>query len=408
MKTHNILLFNILLLFFTLTVHSQDMSAEDIFTKYNSAIVVIMTYDAAGRLNSQGSGIILNEQGILVTNFHVYAGSDKIEIKHNDSLITNSGIVGINVEKDILILKIDKSDFPNIPFASSDELKVGQKVYAIGSPLGLENSMSEGIISGFRKIGKSNKPYTQISASISPGSSGGAVLNSKGELVGMTTSSYIDGQNINFAIPVDEILNVTAGNYNPKQTIEALNYFYKAYDSFEKGKYQIAVENYSKYIGLSPNEAKAYNYRGLSYAMLEKHKNAFEDYDKAIKIDAQFSPAYYNRGELNYKQEEYEKAIKDFTKVIQFEPNNENAYNARGLAYSKEENYKKSISDFSKVIELDPDDVKGYVNRGLARYYNTDFEEAIQDWKKAIDMNPDLERPLRPLINAAFELWRYK
>jgi Flp pilus assembly protein TadD len=408
MKTIRIFLFSILLFTFSIHIYSQDIPADEIFAKFSDAVVVIVTYDENGKVNSQGSGIILNDKGIVVTNFHVFAGSEKIEIKHKDAVIENSGVVGVNIEKDILILKIDGSQYPDIPFANADELKVGQKVYTIGSPLGLENSMSEGIISGFRKIGKTNKSYTQISASISPGSSGGAVLNSKGELVGMSTSTYEDGQNINFAIPVEEILKVTAGNYNPKETLEALHYFYKGYNAFKDGKYDESIESYSKYIGLSPNEAKIYNYRGLSYAQLEKYKSATEDYNKAIKLDSAYAAPYYNRGEVYFKQEEYDKAIKDFTKVIRIDPDNYNAYNARGLAYSKNEQYDKSTKDFTKVIDLEPDYVAGYINRGLSDYYAKDFEHAIQDWKKAIDMQPSLEKDLRPLINMAFELWRYK
>jgi len=117
-------------------------------------------------------------------------------------------IIGVDVDKDLLILKIKGKKFPAVKIGNSKSLNVGQRVYAIGSPMGLENSISEGIISGLRSYDELRRSFIQITASISPGSSGGAVVNDKGELIGISTLTFKQGQNLNFAIPIEDILKV--------------------------------------------------------------------------------------------------------------------------------------------------------------------------------------------------------
>jgi Flp pilus assembly protein TadD len=337
----------------------------------------------------------------MVTNYHIFAGCDKIEIKRRDTIIAHGGIIGISIEKDILIIKLDNPDFPNITIADEGSLKVGQKVYAIGSPLGLENTMSEGIISGFRKIGLAENDYIQISASLSHGSSGGAVLNSRGELIGMSSMGMEEGQNINFAIPVSDIIEVNKGSITDKKTLEALTYFFKGYNECESGNYEEAVKEYTRYIEISPLEAKAFNYRGIAYMKLAKYEKAISDFTKAIKIDPNFVPPYLNRAEVYIKTEEFEKAAKDISTLIRLEPDNTDAYYARGLAYSKDSEYRKAIKDFTKVIELEPTYVSAYINRGFAFYSIEEYARAIEDWNFSIKLEPSLERDLRPFINRA-------
>jgi len=185
----------------TTILYSQDLSPENIFEKVNNAVVVVLAYDYEGKLAKQGSGVVLNDKGYIVTNYHILAECDKIEIKHYDKVIPYVDIIGVDVEKDILILKIKREIIPSLKIADSDKLKVGQRVYAIGSPLGFENTISEGIISGLRNYDELNRNFIQITASLSTGSSGGAVVDSKGELIGISTLTVRGGQNLNFIIP---------------------------------------------------------------------------------------------------------------------------------------------------------------------------------------------------------------
>ena len=186
-----ILLYFLLFYFPFSAVIAQELTAEQIYAKINDAVVTIYTFDANGKILSQGSGVVLNEKGWVVTNYHVYAGAEKLVVKHKEKIVKYSGIIGLDVEKDILILKIADLSFLPISLGNSDLLRVGQKIYAIGSPMGFENTITEGIISGLRSYEERTKNFIQVSAAISPGSSGGAVVNAKGELIAITTLTGI-------------------------------------------------------------------------------------------------------------------------------------------------------------------------------------------------------------------------
>ena len=179
--------FLLVFLFYSLPGNSQTLKPEEIFEMYNKSIVVIYPVDFNGQVTGQGSGVILKDKGLLITNFHVFSGAEKMIVVHGDDTLNYDGIIGVDVDKDIVIARLEGYECSNIPVGNSDEIKVGEEVYAIGSPLGLENTITKGIVSGYRKsLGEIKSTLIQIDASLSPGSSGGAIFNSKGEIIGIT------------------------------------------------------------------------------------------------------------------------------------------------------------------------------------------------------------------------------
>ena len=254
--------FFILAFFFliSLRLNSQTLSAEQVYEKVKDAVVVVLAYDYSDELAKQGSGVVLNDKGYVVTNYHILSGCERLEIMHGDEIIPYVDIIGIDVEKDILILKIEEKKFPSVKLGDVKSLKVGQRVYAIGSPMGFENTISEGIISGLRSYEEYEKNFIQISASISFGSSGGAVVNDKGELIGISTLTAKEGQNLNFAIPIDAVLDVEISSYSKNDAYKDFEWFAKGYDAIEKGNYPEARDLLKKATTLNPNEPKYQNH----------------------------------------------------------------------------------------------------------------------------------------------------
>lgn len=207
---------------------SHAQTAQEVFTKVKDAVVLIESYDYDGTKSSQGSGVILNSKGIMVTNLHNYAGNEKIKIIHNGIEIPGGDIIGLDLKKDILVMKISENSFPEIPIGVTGDLKIGAKCFTVGSPLGFENSVSEGLISGIRQLEeKDNQTFIQFTADIAPGSSGGAVLNDKGELIGISTLGIKGYAGYNFAVTIEDILNTGLGEYDTKDKLNALNIFFK-------------------------------------------------------------------------------------------------------------------------------------------------------------------------------------
>lgn len=392
---------------FSVNIKSQDLKPEEIFEKFQDAIVVVYSYDFNNNLKGQGSGVIINEKGWVITNFHVFEGCQRMDLVHKGDTIKYSDIIGVDVEKDLVIMKIESGAYPNIKL-SDKGTKVGQKVYAIGSPMGLENTMSEGIVSGNRtEIGKKKMNLVQITAQLSPGSSGGAVLNFLGELIGISSMGMREGNDLNFAIPVADILKVKIDSYNDKKKIEALNFFYQGQNLYEEGKNEEAIKYYTKFLEMFPKDHKAYNYRGLAYYARKQYEKAITDYNSAIKIDPTFSAAYNNRADTYFKMKEYELAIKDFSYVIKFEPKNIDAYFGRGVVEMSDESYGDAIDDFAVVLKEEPQNTNALINTGICEFYKKRYERAIENWKTAIKYKPALKNELQPLIDQADTLWQY-
>lgn len=159
----------------------------------------------------QGSGFILDKQGHILTNYHVIANAQKIEVQTSDKRRYRARLIGGDRLHDLALLQIDAPNLQPAVLASSRNLQVGQQVYAIGNPFGLSGTMTSGIISAIRSVrGPESAPIEnaiQTDAAINPGNSGGPLLNSHGEVIGINTMIAQNGaeQNagIGFAIPID-------------------------------------------------------------------------------------------------------------------------------------------------------------------------------------------------------------
>ncbi len=159
--------------------------------------------------SSLGSGVIVSEQGLILTNDHVVASADEIEIAMADGRKMSAKVVGTDPETDLAVIKVDADNLPAITFASSDKLNVGDVVLAIGNPFGVGQTVTQGIISalGRNHLGINTfENFIQTDASINPGNSGGALINTQGNLVGINSAIYSrngGSMGIGFAIPAN-------------------------------------------------------------------------------------------------------------------------------------------------------------------------------------------------------------
>lgn len=179
-----------------------NMSAEEVYEKCSPAVFYIELYDKDGNAFGRGSGFFISSDGTAVTNFHVIknAYSANIICPGRSKIYDLKGVYDYNEKNDWAIIKVEGNDFPYLEL-ETEAVKGGETVYAIGSPRGLQNTISEGLISNVERNIDGVK-YIQTSAPISPGSSGGALINTKGKVVGITSAFFTDGQNLNLAIPV--------------------------------------------------------------------------------------------------------------------------------------------------------------------------------------------------------------
>lgn len=170
-----------------------------------SSVVMIAIHDGKGDVIGTGSGIMIGEGGYILTNHHVASGGRfySVRMEDEEEIYQTDEIIKYNPVLDLAVIRINRRLKPIPIYQGGKELVRGQKVVAIGSPLGLFNSVSDGIISGFRVI--DGVDMIQFTAPISHGSSGGAVLNMQGEVIGISTAGIDSGQNINLAVGYEYI-----------------------------------------------------------------------------------------------------------------------------------------------------------------------------------------------------------
>ena len=210
--------------------YNDDLNAEQIIEKYKPALISIWmneknyysysTYSYIDTTLLNGSGFILNEDGLIGTNYHVVERIDSLLVKTSDGIFYNADLIYTDEINDFAIIKlIDTTGrkFPFVTLGNTEDIKAGQEVFAIGSPLGFEYTISSGIIAAIREKEKVSfqDPLTyetrdkvfekvlQITAAISPGNSGGALFNKRGEVIGITTYTFVGYGNLNFAVAID-------------------------------------------------------------------------------------------------------------------------------------------------------------------------------------------------------------
>jgi len=189
----------------------------DIYDRVSPAVVSITArsinpYDPMERVSRvAGSGVIFDASGLILTNSHVVFGRQSVVVTLDDGTVLPAEPVGTDAIFDLAVLRIPTPQSGSLPaatFGSSDRLRVGEEVLAIGNPLGLEQTLTRGIVSAINRILPNaalslNEPLIQTDTPINPGNSGGPLVNRCGEIIGITTAIMPDAQNIGFAIPID-------------------------------------------------------------------------------------------------------------------------------------------------------------------------------------------------------------
>ena len=185
------------------------MNAEQIYARCASAVFYIEIYNKNGQAVSSGSGVFLNESGLAITNHHVIDDAYSAKIMTTDGKVYNvKGYYDARESIDMALIQIDGSGFNYLPIGDYAAIAGGQNIFAIGSPKGFDNTISTGIISNPKRV-LNGIDFIQMTAPISPGSSGGALINDKGQLIGINTAYYEGGQNLNLAVPIYHMEELT-------------------------------------------------------------------------------------------------------------------------------------------------------------------------------------------------------
>ncbi|MGG6265167.1 trypsin-like peptidase domain-containing protein [Leptolyngbya sp. AN03gr2] len=160
-----------------------------------------------------GSGFILRSNGLIVTNAHVVSGASRVSVTLKDGREYTGRVLGADRQNDVAVVKIEANNLPAVTLGNSDQLRPGEWAIAIGNPLGLDNTVTVGIVSGTARSARAfglrgSQPFVQTDAAINPGNSGGPLLNQRGEVIGINTAIIRGAQGIGFAIPINQATQI--------------------------------------------------------------------------------------------------------------------------------------------------------------------------------------------------------
>lgn len=369
--------------------------------KVQPAVLTIVTYDINQNVSDLGSGFFINNRGHLITNYHVLKGAYAAEVKTYDGKQYPIELVIAENEAADLIKVRAAIPFEPIHWVTVTEAEpaIGERILVVGSPLGLEQTVSEGIVSAVRELPVVGKVF-QLSAPISPGSSGSPVVNMKGQVVGVVSFQATAGQNLNFAVSSKGVLNLKQ-NKNLKSLSEWTYDINKrtpglakqlCKDGFNfsiRGEFKEAILYYKEATEKSPDDTVAWYGLGSCYDGLDKPEEAIAAYQQAIRIDPGNAAGYYNLGRYYQKRGRYEEAIDSYKKATQKDPDHAPSFFDTGILYGKLEELENGERAFKEVLRINPDHGPSYYYIGLTYSRMGRFEEAVEFFRKALKIDPE-------------------
>jgi tetratricopeptide (TPR) repeat protein len=403
-------------------------TATEIFEKASKSTVIVLNYNHDAEVVRFGSGVFL-PNGKIATNCHVVKDASSILVYYQGkkylankrfSLFFESDTCSKN---DICILEAKDIKAPPVTFGNTSRLKVGTRVYTIGAPKGLELTLSEGVISSLRETDGGR--YIQTTAPISPGSSGGGLFDEDGRLIGLMCFFLKEGQNLNFALPVewisDRIAPPKSGvNYSEIAThlermVEAhdlermkawhqieLNslhwikeypddYIYWEYLGIayrESGRTVKAMEAFERAIRLAPKSASALYHLSLTYRESGQIAKAAEVLEKAYAIDPEYGGFWYGDARGYYDSRQWDKTIKASQQILRLNPKNLPGWTYLGIAYGISGQSTKAIDAYKQALSIDPEYYPAWMNLGHLYQYLGQTKKVMEVYTLLKKINP--------------------
>lgn len=384
-------------------VPTSTPSISQILARVKSAIVRIETPV------SIGSGTIISSKGLILTNYHVVEGYDKVTVMVGDTHNVNGEVVGYDDGLDLAVVKIEGGPWTFLP-VTTNRPSVGDEIFTIGYALGLagESTVTQGLVSALRH--ESRRTLIQTDAAINPGNSGGAAITSDGQFIGVPTSKLADAENIGYLIGLFSVSNDINRLMDTKEE-------YRLFVNGQRAVYQnlmlfVSLGSVTLSKAAGPRDAYSRNevvsmvaqvplgfqvqWNGVdtnngNFASVKINTDRFVTVDMipvpTLRPTSTPTPfSHLSEGITLYRSGSYSLAINQFTSAILIDPNYALAYTWRGDSYYELGQYQQAIADYGRAIQLGATGVN-YMNRGAA-YYNTgEYQLALLDFDQNIALD---------------------
>jgi cytochrome c-type biogenesis protein CcmH/NrfG len=376
-----------------LPVPCYALTPAQVFDKVKDAVVVVKTIDAQGEVKAQGSGVLISS-GRVATNCHVGEGGSSYRVGQGRKIFFAT-LYAENSDKDICLLDVKGIQGRRAQLGKAARLKVGDPVYAVGAPQGLELSLSGGMVAQLRG---GPAPLIQTTAAISPGSSGGGLFDGEGRLVGLTTFYIEGGQNLNFAMPAEWIGEVKPGHKPAAEGGSHAEWLKRAIALETKEDWQGLLDLSLKWTQNEPNNASAWFNLGIAYKHLDRYDDAFEAFRQSVRIEGNAFFAWLGLGAAYNDLHRYNDAIGAYRQAIRIDPQDADAWSYLGSTYYDLHRYDDAIGAYRQAIRLKPDVANAWYGLGYTYFLTGNKTAALGAVRELQRLNPEQADKLFNLI----------
>ena len=382
---------------------SQSLTPGQIFARTTPAVVKVTAFDAAAQQFKFGSGFFVSADGLLVTNFHVINEATFATARADGGTeLTVEGVVAFDPQADLAILRVRGNVLPFLRLAQTSP-QVGERAFAIGNPEGLTDTLSEGLISGLRD--RNGLQEIQTNAAISHGSSGGPLLSEDGTVVGVTSSSLVGGQSLNFAVPAHRVAQLlkTRGRLvslastwtNPDDPTENVA-FAEAWVALNKGDPLGAANRLTEMLHRQAANPYYWWTMGCVDMKLRTYGGAEYFFRRAIQLQTDYAPAHLCLGDALESQEEHTAALEEYRSAARLNPQSAGAFLGAAIAYAGLGDSANSLRLAKTAARLDPSNVWSHRFLGRVYFNGGEYGAAVDECNRAVQLvDDDIETELR-------------
>jgi hypothetical protein len=382
--------------FFSLVISipCQALTPTQVFDKVKSSIVIVLTLDGQNNVKSQGSGVLL-PSGKIATNYHVIEGGTFFRVGHSKQFFPAMLFAG-DSDRDIGILYAEGITGKPVKLRKAVSLKVGEPVYAIGAPQGLELSLSNGIVAQLRG---GPPPLIQTTAAISPGSSGGGLFDQEGRLVGLTTLYIEGGQSLNFAMPVEWIEEIQFNHKHIMKKDSQAEWIKRAAVLDLMQDWKGMIDWCKNWISKRSQDSDAWTTLGYAYQNLKEYKNAIAAFRESLRINPKNANVWINIGACYDKLQQPIETIESYHQALRINPEDDKIWLFLGYTYGKLNRLEDAIKAFTQALRINPEYVDAWVHIMIAYYAYGDKSSAFYSFERLRRLDPEKANEILKILD---------
>ncbi len=372
-------------------------SSANAYEVNKNAVALLIAKDKAGKTVGTGSGFVARPEGTLITNYHVLVDAYTVEVQFPDgSQADIEGIYKVDRAQDFAILKLKEGFYSTLEIGDSASLKPYDYTSALGYPSAQVTQepnkvagqliQTHGFVLGVHSQANPKIPFIYTTTPFSPGFSGGPVVNSDNQVIGLAT---VEGRSINLALPINPVKEFLS-NQTPfslqeliaqdQNSLEAM-YYRGNYYLYGLGDPEKALAEFEKILKRDPNFTLAHYDLATAYRDMGMPEKAIAQYEKTLALSPNFPEALSNLGSYYFRSGELDKAVKLFDKAVQVFPHFVQALSNLGAALNKQGHPDQALTPLQKALALDPEFSIANFNLGNALFALNRFDEAQKKYE---------------------------